>query len=246
MAATNDEESRLITAHIQARRAERRKTLIREAKAASKDYATGRDTKNAEGASIASEQVARGVSSSWLSQTLDIPVSVVKTRLAKCPVATRRGDINIYELKVAVEYLIRPRVDMDEFMRTLRPEDLPVQYQEQFWSAMNKRQKYQEDSGELWRSADVAAKIGELCLLFRNTTKLWADELAENVVTTPEQVNFIERQIDQLHSRVRAELKNLPRRTRSELQRMEQFLKEKLSVEPMVTEVEDDEFTDII
>lgn len=208
-----------MTENVQDRRAARR--AERELRVLPGDFARGRQQDHTTGSvTLDSTKVARGVTATWLAHVFDMQTSVVKNRLANCPVAARRGTQNIYELKVAAQYLVKPIVDMEEFMKNVRTDDLPVRFQEGYWAAKKKQLSYEQESGQLWRTGDVAAKFGEIFLLIRAVSKQWLDELADKTGITDAQRAYLETEIDRMHGLIRQKIRELPKRTRSELQRL--------------------------
>lgn len=164
--------------------------MLKEGQAA--QYANGTQAGSEGGPTMASEIVMRGVTLNWLSQVFGIPHGKVKYLLKDCPIKAQHKNGAIYELKVAASYLVKPVVDVEEYMKTLKIEDLPTRLQDQYWSAMNKRQKWEENAGLLWRTERVSAAVGELLLFVKESANLFVQNLETTTEVTPRQRELLE------------------------------------------------------
>lgn len=106
------------------------------------------------------------------------------------PVGDRHGD-PIYDIAEAAQCLVKPQVDLAAYIKTLRPVDVPVALQKQFWDGQNGRLKYMEEAGDLWRTAKVQYLIGELFKLIRQRVQLLADTVERQTGLTDAQRKII-------------------------------------------------------
>lgn len=151
--------------------------------------ATGKMTTNgAEGPDMDIAQVHNGVTTSWLAQAFDMDPKTVKKKLADCPYVQKgtRGQ-RVYMLKTAAGFLVTPKLDMESYMRTVKVEDLPPRLQDGFWSAQNKKQKWEENAGELWRTSKVLDCFSRVFQRIKFSMQLWTDTLERATELTPEQ-----------------------------------------------------------
>ena len=66
------------------------------------------------------------VTQNFLALVFDMDPATVKKRLLRCPtLGNEGGGRPIYEFKVAVGYLIKPTMNMAEYIKTLNPADMP-------------------------------------------------------------------------------------------------------------------------
>lgn len=139
------------------------------------------------------ESVHYGVTASWLSQVFGIQPQAIKKMLAACPYGekTNRGQ-RIYALKDAAAFLVVPEIDIERHMKNLKPEDLPTKLQEGYWNAKLKRQKWEEEAGQLWRTPDVMDVLGKVFQQLKFTVQLWADQLDQASPMTAEQAATLE------------------------------------------------------
>jgi hypothetical protein len=99
----------------------------------------------------------------------------------------------------------------------LRPNDLPPILNDSYWAAMLKRQKWQENAGDLWRTEDVVAVFGDVAFMFKTTAQLWVEDLDRHHGLSPEMRATITQQVDNLLEQVHEKMIDLPkaRHTRS-------------------------------
>lgn len=143
-------------------------------------------TKNRQGAPMV-EDVHAGVTASWLSQVFGMDPKVVKQRLAECPPLHRRKAGYIYDLKTAARYLVPPAMSPEQFVKTMKASDLPPHFQQTFWDAALKRQRWEENAGQLWRTEKVREVLGDTFQTIKFTVQLWAETVERQTGLTAEQ-----------------------------------------------------------
>lgn len=142
--------------------------------------------------------VIGGVSAAWLGHVFGMDKNTVKKRLAKCPVAGMNRGTPHYLIKEAAAYLVNPKVDVEEYIRSLRPQDLPPHLNDTYWSALGKRQKVLADAKETWNTDDVLAVFGRVNMRIKSTVMLWVDEVDRVHGLTDEQREMLTRMADGL------------------------------------------------
>lgn len=147
----------------------------------------------------------RGVSVAWLAHVFDMDQATVKRKLGNCPVKTakRRGTKQmtvLYDLKVASAFLVTPAFSTAEYMRAVRRGDLPPALQQTIWDALLKRQRWEENAGQLWRTDKVRTVLGSTFQTIKFTMQLWIDTLERQVEITDEQREHIVGMVDGLQS----------------------------------------------
>lgn len=145
-----------------------------------------------------------GVSASWLAQVFGHDKNTIAKKLASagCEVVGRRNGGPLYRIPDAAAYLVKPKVDLVAYIKSLRPNDLPPMLNDAYWSAMIKRQKWEENARELWRSEDVLKVFGDLAISFKTTANLWVEEVERIEGLTQEQRLLITRMTDRLLDKV--------------------------------------------
>lgn len=152
------------------------------------------------------EQVLGGVTAAWLAQAFGMDPKDVKRKLAGCPALTEGAETGrgyqgrTYELKAAAAYLIKPKISAANFLRAVKKAELPATLQQSFWDAMLKRQKYEENAGDLWRTNKVREVLGGTFQGLKFTMQLWIDTVERTTGLTGEQRDLITRLVDSLQA----------------------------------------------
>lgn len=144
-----------------------------------------------------------GVTVSFLAQVFQMDHNKVKRKLVNCPVKARRtrGTMqvqHIYDLKTAASYLVTPRIDPEDIIKSLRKEDLPPSISTAYWDAQLKRQKWEEQAGQLWRTSSISTVIGSMFQTIKFTIQLWADTLERQTGLTEDQRELLNTLTDEL------------------------------------------------
>lgn len=160
--------------------------------------------------------VYKGVSVSWLANVFRMDHNSVKKKLADCPELQKgKGGAPLFDVAIAAQYLVKPKVDINAFVRSLRPADLPPYLQSEFWEAQNKRQKWEENAGDLWRTEKVIEVFGDAFKLMKETMNLWVDGLARKSGVTEDQRRLLTAEIDALQDELHKRLVDLQRKKKT-------------------------------
>lgn len=125
----------------------------------------------------AAVEVMGGVTVFWLAKSFGMEVSTVRKKLADCPTLGRKTSGFLYSLPVAASYLVRPRMNIREYLEQMKPNELPTQLQPTYWEGVLKRQKFETIAKELWYSEDVMEVFAEVFKTIKFTLQLWPDTL---------------------------------------------------------------------
>ena len=141
-----------------------------------------------------------GVSANWLAQVFGYDKNTIRKKLtaAGCPVHRRDAKATYYLISEAAKYLVKPKIDLDQYLRSLKPTDLPPVLSETYWAAMLKRQKWEENAGHLWRTEDVHQVFGDFAITVKTAVTLWVEEVDRHNGLTPEQRGTIRQLSDNL------------------------------------------------
>lgn len=160
-----------------------------------------------EKASLEIREVLGGVSATWLAKLFRMDYKTAVTKLASCPELGRgRGNVVLYDVAQAAGYLVKPKVNVEEWIKTLRPADLPAYLQKDFWEAQNKRQQYEENAGDLWRTEKVVEVFADTFKLIKETMQLWADHVERKEGLSSEQRGVILQLVDGLQQELHKKL----------------------------------------
>lgn len=136
-------------------------------------------------------EMQQGVSATFLAEAFHVSPHVVRRKLNSLKPVGERGGDPIYDLAEAAQFLVKPRVDLAAYIKTLRPQDVPVPLQKQFWDSQNGRLKYMQEAGELWRTEAVQHLVGDLYKLIRQRVQLLSDTVERQTGLTDEQRRII-------------------------------------------------------
>lgn len=136
--------------------------------------------------------------------------------------AGRRAGHPIYDVAEAARYLVIPLGDIEDHIRKMRPEDLPPALQREFWAGQTARQKFEEDQGDLWRTADVIEHYSKAFMGLRTALLLLPDMVEKSAELTDRQKHIVQRGVDgamrDLHKTLVGMFENEPERTFTETQ----------------------------
>lgn len=152
-----------------------------------------------------------GVTITFLAQVFGMAKHTVRKRLADLPPMRRSRNAPIYNFVQACSFLVEPKVDIKEYLKTIRPSELPPALHKDFWDAMNKHLKWSEAAGDLWHTEDVMGVFGEVFKLVKTTSQLWVDNLERIRELTPDQRDALVRAVDGLQDDVYRALVELPK-----------------------------------
>jgi hypothetical protein len=181
-----------------------------------------------------------GVNVTWLAQAWRIDSRTVRKRLAGLkPTGIGPQGTEIYDFVEAGSYLAPPQ--RDKFARwigTLRTSDLPTQLQDSYWAAMRKRQIWEQNAAELWKTEDVLETLGEVLKMMKSTMQLWVDNIDKDGTMPEGQRKDLGQMVDGLQNELYHGLVEMPqqKRTLSSL-----YDPEIVTNNPQIEEDDDDE-----
>jgi len=149
------------------------------------------------------DSAMEGVTVSFLAQVFGMDHQKVKSRLRNCPIKERRKrgktqQQHLYDLATAAEYLVEPNIDYEEVLKKIKREDLPPAINTAYWDAQLKRQKWEENAGQLWRTETIRSAIGGMFQTMKFTIQLWADTIERQTGLTEEQRELMNEMTDSL------------------------------------------------
>lgn len=191
-----------------------------------------------EGAGEVDGNVHAGVSPTWLGEHFHMAIETVRKRLANCPIKGKRRNAPLYDIFIAAQYLVPPKVDISAYIKAMRPNDLPPMLQDAYWGAMKKKQDWEIKAGNLWPTDSVIEVFGETFKLIKNAVSLWADTLEQEQSLTETQREALRGMADGLLAEIHNSLVSQSRNKSTPNQHAELALMEK---EAAATSAPDDE-----
>lgn len=137
-----------------------------------------------------------GVTSADVAQLTGRPQAEVEVALAKIePVRGKQARTRTYDLWAALGALAAtpPQNDeeearkLEEAIRRMKPSQLPPALALDFWRAMSSRQKYHEESGQLWRTDKVKLLVSQIYKAMRQAMSLMEDNVDQQTALTLQQ-----------------------------------------------------------
>lgn len=167
------------------------------------------------GISIDLTDVHAGVTIDWICSVFGMAPRTAKKRLAGlAPMRKVRTSV-LYDLRQAAAYVVDPLINVEQFVKTLRPEDLPPKLTKDYWDAMLKRRKYELLAGELWATGDVLEVLGGAFKHIKESTQLWINTIERTTELTQKQRETLVTLADQLLSDVHSRLVTMPDQKRT-------------------------------
>lgn len=166
------------------RREARKRDAQKNAKTLGQDKESGYD------GNVSAGVVVKGVTITWLAAVFNMDIRRVNLLMRECPPLTRgisKQGGYVYDIAIAASYLVTPRVNVSEYVKNMRPEDMPTKFQEGFWSAQIKKQTWMTKAKMLWHTIDVTRKFSETFLKVNNSIEGWEEEIEKRALL-PEDV----------------------------------------------------------
>lgn len=107
-----------------------------------------------------------------------------------------RSGYPIYAIKEAAEYLLKPRVDIEEYVRKSGMKDLPPTLQKDLWAALNGQLRFEEAQGGVFRAERIMEAWAEWCKTVRMQLLLAPDAAEREGKMSPEAYTWFRGYID--------------------------------------------------
>src|SRR5690606_19291643 len=124
--------------------------------------------------------------------------STDKTRVAPLAPTSKKPTGELYDLEIAMSYLVKPRFDIRDYMKTMNPTELPPMLRKEYWDAELKRRRFELEAGELWHTEDVLKVLADAFMSIKNQTQVWADDVEREAGLTTDQYDALRRRVDRL------------------------------------------------
>jgi hypothetical protein len=113
------------------------------------------------------------------------------------PVATRSG-VKVYSIRDAAAYLVKPGYSIEQYLRTMHANELPVGLMKEFWAGQKSRQSFEMQAGDLWPTAQVVEALAEAFKQARMTILLFPETVERESGVTDAQRKVLRRLADGL------------------------------------------------
>ena len=125
---------------------------------------------------LAKNSIEHGFTAAWIADAFGLSVSVVRRRLSDCPIKSRLGKAQLYDLAEAGPRVLRRPADEKDDL----PE-LPPSLQKDLWQARLSEQKFRREAGELWTTETVLEGLTQMFRLVRNRVQIWPETVERQV-----------------------------------------------------------------
>lgn len=131
----------------------------------------------------------RPVGVTFLASVFRMEVKTAHKKLRRCPVmewGTHKGkDVPLFDFVVAAQYLVTPKVDLNDYLSSLNSNNIPPHLNKMFWDANLAKQRWQVKAGQLWHDEDVLAVLGSVAMIIKDRVTLWIENLPgrENITS---------------------------------------------------------------
>lgn len=164
---------------------------------------------------LSTVDVQHGVTVGWLATVFGMDPVNVRRKLRDCAPIMKRKAGYVYDLKVAAQYLVKPVFDVEQYLKGMKPSELPTHLQDAYWSAMRKRQQWEADAGMLWRTEAVMEVFGDVFQTIKFAMQLWPDTVERALGLTPEQREMLIKMSDGLQTEIHKKLVEMPKLKRT-------------------------------
>ncbi len=151
---------------------------------------------------ISEEEFLLPVSKNFLARVLQMDPMTVKKRLRGCkPAATfgGGGGREVYYFHEALPFLVKPKMDIGTYLRTLNPTDMPASINKTFWEAERIKGRTLLESGELWHDGAVLDVLGRVFMLIKERIPIITEGM-RSAGLTDEQAALLTGYADQMQS----------------------------------------------
>ena len=149
----------------------------------------------------------------FLAKVLRLNAETVQRRLRTVTPIGQAGTAQnrpIYDFASVVPYLVKPKMDIRTYLRSLNPADMPQNISKAFWEAERIRTKALLEAGEAWPTEAVLERFGKLFMMIKDRIPLITEGLRDEGLTD-EQMQKLQAACDQFQKDLHEALVELPR-----------------------------------
>jgi hypothetical protein len=178
----------------------------REGQRAIKMASTGR------GHEVAEKEFYMPVGVSFLSKVLRLHQDTVARRLQTVTPVGHAGTSQnrpLYDFATVVPFLVKPKMDIRTYLRSLNPADMPTNISKVFWEAERIRNKTLLETGEAWPTEKVLQVMGQVFMMIKDRIPLINEGMREEGLTDA-QLEKLQLACDQFQRDLHEALVELP------------------------------------
>lgn len=132
-----------------------------------------------------------GVNLSQLGLLFRMDHRVLVEKLHGIEPTGKRGSAQTYLVHEVAPYLVKPVLDIEDYIKRMNHTELPKMLSKEFWAGQRSRQEYLLKEGDLWPTAKVIENVGELLKVIKLSARLMIDAVERQTELTDRQRNII-------------------------------------------------------
>lgn len=150
-------------------------------------------------------------SQNQIARLMHMDPMTVKRRLTSCKPAGYVGAGRpVYYFHDAIPHLVKPKMDIATYLKTLNPTDMPPSINKTFWEAERIKNKVLVETGEAWHDSAVLEVLGRVFMMIKDRIPIINEGMREAGLTD-EQSNQLTGYTDQMQSDLYDALVEMPK-----------------------------------
>lgn len=151
------------------------------------------------GHEVSDKEFFQPVGTSFLAKVLRLNQETVQRRLQTVTPVGHTGTSQnrpVYDFASVVPYLVKPKMEIRTYLRSLNPADMPQNISKVFWEAERIRTKALIEAGEAWPTEQVLGVMSQANKMVNDRIPLLIESLREEGLTD-DQLKKLEEACDQ-------------------------------------------------
>lgn len=149
-----------------------------------------------------------GATLSQLCELFHMDFRTLTRRLRRSDVKPcgKRNSYDIYQVHEVAPWVLPPKMDIEEYIKNMNPQDLPKMLTKEYWAGLSSRQNYLRKEGELWSTDEIQTAFAEIVQVLTMNARVIEDEVDRKAELTPRQRQIVKESIDSLINTSREKL----------------------------------------
>jgi hypothetical protein len=144
--------------------------------------------------------IVAGLSIGDLAAVFRVSRFIMTGAIASLQPVGRRHKSPLYAIADVAPLIVKPVIEVESYIKGLKPKDLPPSLQKAFWDAQEARQSYEEKAGNLWHTHRVQLVIGKFVMIVRQRLVLATDQIDRMAPLSEDQRRLVQGTFDQVLS----------------------------------------------
>lgn len=144
------------------------------------------------------DMIYKGCNVSQLAMLFGLDNRTISMKIHEVPADDQRNGTAIWKVKNVAPYLVKPILEVEQYIKQMHPQDLPKHLSKEFWTAQNAMLDVKKKQGDLWPTERVIKTIGGLFKQIKIATKLMNDQVDTQAELTVAQRRIIKQLNDSM------------------------------------------------